>query len=163
MFTHKKAQIEMIGLAIIVILLALGMFFVAKFSLSSDTGNEVQQGRQQQISSQFLNTLMSTSAGCTGSAATFTALLQEYGSEATNLNCEGGLETYFRTSVKQIFNQTLDVWQYRYNLTVTFPPQANKEPISEGPGCTRYDNSKTQYFFIPTDYSKSIVLELKLC
>ena len=163
MFTHKKAQVEMIGLAIIVILLALGMFFVAKFSLSSNTGNEVQQGKQQQISTQFLNTLMSTDAGCPGSSATFTALLQEYVSESTNLECPGGLEAYFRTSVKQIFNQTLDLWQYRYNLTVTFPTEANKESISEGPGCTKYDNSKTQQFFIPTDYKRSIILELRLC
>lgn len=61
---NKKAQFELIGLAIVVMLVTLGMFMVIKMqALKQPERIETEYG-QKQLASNFLNTLLSTNTDC---------------------------------------------------------------------------------------------------
>src|SRR5689334_16661432 len=141
MFTTKKAQMEIMGLAVIVILLALGMFFLTKFTLLSEKSNTPQIAQQKQFASNFLNTYLNTNAGCEDSSATFAKLIDDIETpEFSLLSCDdGSLRDYLVTSTSTLLNQTLSVWGpeggYKYEFIVQFPTAANVEDIVISHNC----------------------------
>lgn len=146
---------EMIGLAVIVILLALGMFFVTKFSLSRPTTiSQTQSFQQQEVASRFVNTLLNTNANCSGSA-TFSNLLEEIARPGTYiLSCptSDSIEKYFNESVKYLLNQSVDIWAYKYDFTVRFPPMAGYGVIDINRNCTSdLEKDAAPPFVIPAE------------
>jgi len=154
---------EMMGLAVIVILLALGMFFILRFTILQDPSIATQTFQQRQIASTFVSTLLSSNAGCSGST-TFAKLIEDIPDEQLSLlNCGNGelLSTYYQNEVDYILNQTLSTWGYAYNLTVLFPSSANKDPISVSQNCPTLQE-ETKIFPILSDYGTIRVL-MKIC
>lgn len=164
----RKAQMEIMGLAVIVILLAVGLFFVAKFTLLKEKPSEEQQYQQSQIGSAFISTLLNSNAGCTGSSASFTKLIQEMAQpQYSTMICgtSGDLKTYFTESVTKIMENTMDVWNYKYRFSVIYPNSApiDQKEIAIDKGCadsTGSEESKTYY--IPSDYGTIRVI-MKIC
>ena len=60
---NQKGQVEMIGLVVIVILITLGMLFMAKFSLTDDSSKKKVIAREF-LASSAMGALMKTSAVC---------------------------------------------------------------------------------------------------
>ncbi len=153
---------EIMGLAVIVILLAVGMFFVAKFSLSKGKQAEEVTFQQRQIATGFVNTLLTTDAGCANSNANFARLIEELiEPEYSTLVCgTDTLEEYFISSVEDILNNTLDVWGYKYKLSIVFPERSN---IMIEKGCEGTTQEEAAPIFpIPTDYGVIRVV-MKIC
>jgi hypothetical protein len=156
---------EIMGLAVIVILLAVGMFFVAKFSLLKERPSEVQSFQQSQIASTFVSTLLSTNAGCASSTATFTKLIEDLVQpQYSLLQCGSGeLQPYFEDSVRQILSETLDVWGYAYQFAVIFPPGAtDAENIVIEKDCQTTQQEETKTYYVPSDLG-TIRVQMKLC
>lgn len=152
------------GLAVIVILLAIAMFFVAKFAMPKQVTEE-KQFQQRQAATGFVNTLLAANADCPGSSANFAKLIEEMTApEYSTLSCAVD-ETHLKTSIKAILDETLKVWGYRYNLTIEFPDEADTSPgiISIEDGCAgALQEEAAPPFPIPTDYG-NIMVVMKIC
>jgi hypothetical protein len=120
-----KAQMEILGLAVIVVLVLLGMFFLTKFTLFEQPQSQTQSVQRSQIATNFVSTLLNSKANCSNSA-TFIDLIDDLEEPTySSLECGGmtsdGLVNYFNETVSSILNQTLGKWGYLYEFTVIFP------------------------------------------
>jgi hypothetical protein len=158
----RKAQMEIMGLAVIVIFLALGMFFVAKFMLKPDSTSQTQSFQQAQLATNFVNTLLATKANCSGTIINFNTILEEIPNEDfTRYKCgDGKLSEYFNTSVRYILNQTLEEWRYYYEMNVIFP--GGVDPIKIEYGCLPTMQNDYKLYPLPSDYGV-IKVEMKIC
>ncbi|MCK5107831.1 MAG: hypothetical protein KAQ83_03830 [Nanoarchaeota archaeon] len=72
---HKKAQTEILGLAIIVVFIAIGMLFVIKFSLNKSDEGPREQFINSELASNILNSMIDTHTSCRN--LDFSALLKD--------------------------------------------------------------------------------------
>lgn len=154
----RKSQTEIIGLAIVVVLLIIGMTFVIRFILAKEPIDYKKQFTQAEIASNMLNTFLKTaSKDCNG--LTMTELLQDCG-HSKSIFCQNGLVScdYAEEAAMEIFNNTLDAW----NLDYEFKAFQNEEnPIfTLGSPCPASKKSKT--FPIPTG-SGALFAKLDVC
>jgi hypothetical protein len=156
---------EMMGLAVIVILLALGMFFVARFALLKEKPSEAQTFQQSQIATSFVSTLLSSDAGC-DTPASYTKLIEDMSEpQFSLLDCgPDGLVEHFNQSVYLILNRTLDIWDYSYQLAIRYPLAAKDSPglLTFSKGCERPLQEETKTYYIPSDFG-TITIQMKLC
>ena len=158
----------MMGLAVIVILLALGIFFVTKFTVLNQEPSLAQSSQRKSIAIGFVNTLLSSDANC-GTSATFSDLIEAMADpENTLFRCKGeDLNTHFDESIKSILDNTLEKWNKDYEFTVIFPPQVSKDVKDI---LIRSDLCKTtrkrdagSIFPIKTDFGADIRVQMKIC
>ena len=154
----KKSQTEIIGLAIVVVLLIIGMTFVIRFMLAKEPVDYKKQFTQAEIASNMLNTfLKSSSKDCNG--LTMTELLQDCG-HSKNIFCQDGKVScnYAEEAAREVFNNTLDAWNLDYELKAF---QQEESPIfTLGTACPASKKSKT--FPIPTG-SGALFVKLDVC
>lgn len=110
----KKAQMEMLGLAIFVVLLVLGFAFVAKLWLLKNPVEHRQSFIRSQLSSNMINTLIKTSTTC--SQLSMTELLQDC-AQAKSISCGSKSSCEFvKDTSKEIFGKSLDKWKMTYKF-----------------------------------------------
>ena len=116
----KKAQMEIMGLAIIVVLVALAMLFVVRFVVLKSPTEIKKTFTYTQLSANTLNTLLKTTTGCKGQDVT--QLLQDCAA-SENIICEDGNSScYFvNKTINGILEQTLVKWnkEFVFNATLT--------------------------------------------
>ena len=154
----KKAQTEIIGLAIVVILLIIGMTFVIRFMLSNESADYKKQFTQAEIASNMLNTFLKlNSKDC--NSLTMTELLQDC-AQSKSIFCENGKVScdYVKESAESVFGQTLNQWNVDYELKAFLQ---EKNPIfTLGKICPASKKSKT--FPLPTG-SGTLFVKLDVC
>ena len=154
----KKAQTEIIGLAIVVVLLIIGMTFVIRFMLSKEPVDYKKQFTQAEIASNMINTfLKSNSKDC--NQLTMTELLQDC-SQTKSIFCENGKVScnYVKETAALIFDQTLEQWSVEYEFKAFL--QENKPIFTLGNVCPGSKKSKT--FPLPTS-SGTLFVKLDVC
>src|SRR3989338_9514757 len=107
----RKSQTEIIGLAIVVVLLIIGMTFVIRFMLAKEPVDYKKQFTQAEIASNMLNTILkTTSKDC--NELTMTQLLQDCG-HSKSIFCENGQVScdYAEETAREVFSNTLDAWR----------------------------------------------------
>ncbi|MCH8004192.1 MAG: hypothetical protein IH934_06200 [Nanoarchaeota archaeon] len=150
----KKAQTEIMGLAIIVILIMIGMFFVISF-LTVDTIDYKKQFTQAELASNMLNTFLRTTSDCNGFS--MTELLQDCNQDKSII-CYGESSCdYVSSTAQQIFMETLEKWNVDYEFKVF-----NDENTLFTLGKTCINNKKSKLFPIPTD-SGILFVKLDVC
>ena len=154
----RKSQTEIIGLAIIVVLMIIGMTFVVRFMLSKEPVDFKKQFTRAEIASNTLNTFLK-SAGRDCNGLTMTELLQDCG-HSQSILCQNGEVScdYAKEAATEILNNTLDLWNIDYELKAF---QQEEAPIfTLGNPCPASKKSKT--FPIPTS-SGTMFVKLDLC
>ena len=154
----RKAQTEIMGLAIVVILLVIGMTFVIRFMMSKEPTDYKKQFTYAEIASNTLNTfLKSASKDC--NELTMTELLQDC-SQSKSIFCENGKIScdYVTETAQLVLNQTLEIWNYKYEFLVF--KDKGKPLIQLGSLCPADKKSKT--FPIPTS-SGTVFVKLDVC
>ncbi|MFH2027594.1 MAG: hypothetical protein ABIJ08_00510 [Nanoarchaeota archaeon] len=159
----RKAQMEMLGLALIVILISVGMLFVIKFAILDQVPDHKQQYTESELASNFISTLLqTTNPGCRG--LRYTELLQDVAEKSPfgpYMMCVPGYDTktYLITNITAILNRTFDSRKITYNLSLIKNNQFNITP-SFGKGCR---GSKTQKeFAVPVGASGAETLFIKM-
>ena len=150
----KNAQIEMMGLVVIVILVAIGLYIVISIVLSPKIVDEPIV--ENQLAQNFVNTLVKTDTAC---GYSMRELVQDC--RITNtLNCVGMTSCeYMNSTIASILNQTLDSFGYSYNFSSA---QLGIEHI--GKNCTSAKQRGTQGFAYVTLYGAGDVLfTLDIC
>ena len=121
---------EIMGLAVIVILLTLGIFFVTKFTVLRQQSAPQKTFQFSQVTTGFVSTLLNTNAGCGGSTTLGKVLSEIPTQDISFIDCGKPLYQYFNETTSYLLNQTLDKWYYAYEFSAIFPKGAT---INNGP------------------------------
>ena len=134
---YNRSQMEIFGLVIIVILLAIGLLF-AIIILTKTPTREVQRVKESVQAANFLNTMMgTTSISCAKRSARELlqncALATEEWVGATL--CENGQSTceLFQGMVSTMLNQTLGKWGKNYRFYINGTQAVERIKIESGP------------------------------
>lgn len=162
----KKAQQEMIGLAIIVTLLAVGLLMFVKFTVLSPQTTTYATVQSSELANNFLSALLNSNAGCSGSSlSTFEDLINKVEIGEQNFYCNNQAPTeYLNESIRTILNKTLYDWNYKYMLLIPFnnTGTASSTPMVFNNSCDTL-NKKVGYQPIITDEGKTMVINLTIC
>ena len=157
----KKGQAEMMGLAVIIVLISIAMVFVLKFGILDKPENTKQQFTQSQMASNFINTLIDTSTDCKG------LQIKELFQDVTkNLGGTGHImcdtsrnsKLYLNDTLDSIFSDTLEKWRVAYHFDAT--TNGGTKVYARGTACS--GGRKSEQFPIPVDPGGGSVLYLTL-
>jgi len=158
---NKKAQMEMIGLVVIVILITLGMLFLAQFALKEKPDKKVFTRKGLAYSS--MSAVLKTTVECGGPVQIGEKLIEACAvSKGTagqsQLSCLAGRDScrFVEEIIKELLKSTLGAWGKRYEFTskLLIPNQADPEPlfsVSEKGGCQLRERDTSGLFPIKTD------------
>lgn len=119
---QNKSQMEIMGLVIIIILIAIGMLFAVQFMLKKPTGKPTAAVKESILAANFLNALLSTSTDCY--ERNIRELLQDCAltSGATTCTSEGGFPMnscdYVEAQIRYILDNSIDMWNKDYYFTI---------------------------------------------
>lgn len=153
----KKAQMEILGLAIIVVLIILGVLF-GIMVLRKKAPELRQEFEQKTLAVNYINTLLGTTTDCY--KVTFRELIQDCAQGGSMQCSEGNSCIYTRTKFIEILQQTLTKRKQDYVLTLTGPGDVNTITQGSLQKCTGEVKPGIQY--IPTS-SGTVTIKLDLC
>lgn len=110
----KRGQIEIMGLLLIMILVAIGLIFVVKVVFTKKPANQLQTYDAERLTSSFVNVLLQTDTQCT-SDTTFQDLLIDCakmpGAQGTII-CANGQRScpYANETISHILENSIDQW-----------------------------------------------------
>jgi len=84
---NKKAQMEIMGLAVVVVLLVLGMLFAVRFVLFKETPTYRKEYTETQLAANMLNTLLNTNVDSNCSHIAIGELLQDASKINPDITC----------------------------------------------------------------------------
>ena len=154
----KKSQMEILGLAIVVVLILVATTFVVRF-LVLKTPTEYRKGFvSSELASNMLSTFLKTAAEeC--SQLTMTELLQDC-AQARGIVCDNNQDSchFVESTAKKIFEKTLDKWNMNYEfLSYT---DVNAPFVKLGKPCRA--EKKSKLFPIPIS-SATMYVKLDIC
>jgi len=128
----KRGQMEIMGLAIIVILVSLAMLFAVQWMLNPSTAT-VQKTKQSVLAASLLTTMVGTTTDCNkrtvGELLGDCALTQGATKCADMTSCD-----YVRGVMGSIFNATMKKWKLNYYFHIT--GASSVEDMKFGSGST---------------------------
>lgn len=158
---NKKAQIEIMGLLVIVILVSLVIFFALSFNLKNAV-NEApvkQDFKDAQTTGNFGTTLLETTTNCSRSIRDLLsdcAFTQEVICSGQN-SCELANNT-----MNMILEETLDKWNYNYTLQISSDTKTVTNFNKTGCDASKTNRITTDITPFGTTFS-SMKLTLRIC
>lgn len=159
--SKKKSQMEIMGLAIVVILISLSLIFVVRFVVLKKPTDFKKAFTQTELASNTLNTfLKTTSKDCSG--LSMTELLQDC-AQGSSITCGGNMKSciYVNQTAKEIFTNTLDSWNVEYYFSV-YQDESNPRFTLPEPGKPCAGAKKSKLFAIPTA-GATLFVKLDIC
>ena len=155
----KKGQTEILGLAIVVVLVLVATTFVIRFLVNKSPADYRKNFVAEQLASNMVGTLIRTTTDC--SKLTVTELLQDC-SQSGTISCSNKNSCEFvEDTAKFIFSQTLDKWNYKYEFKAYYASDSNQLLMHRiGQQCKGDKEQGT--FSIPTN-TGNINVELNIC
>ena len=141
----KKGQMEIIGLAVVVVIILVAAVFVVRFGFNKPT-NYRADFLSSEIASNILNTFLKTNAkDCsqlTISQPTMEELLQACAQES-GVVCSTNQDScqYVESTANEVFTKTLDKWKMKYEFLAY--ADANSPLIKLGIKCSGEKDSST--------------------
>ena len=154
---NKKNQVEIMGLVIIVILLAVAMIFVIQFTITGRP-ETIKTYTHEQIAEHMRTAVLQTTTSCYD--LTILELLKRYAREDMGTCINGqDYKTFVKSEIEYLFNETLDKWQKSYNFTVDIPDYDN---FGQSSGLCKGERSAAQPLPINVD-GKLMIIKLYIC
>ncbi|MFA6073074.1 MAG: hypothetical protein WC758_03105 [Candidatus Woesearchaeota archaeon] len=157
---QKKAQMETMGLLVVVILISIILFFALSFSMKSkDTTNTKKEFKETQAISNFGTAMLETTGPCDWTIRellTDCAFTKEINCDGVN-SCDAA-----KSMMTMILNVSLNEWGYKYNLSID---TSTKNVFSESTGCNSVgerSNSNTETTPFGTTHG-SMVMKIITC
>ena len=114
----KLGQMEIMGLAIVFVLVMLGVLFAIRFVITPQKSEFKKSFQETQLTSNMLSALKQTESGCSGT--TITQLIQDCASRQSIL-CQNGMKScqwLSEVAFPSIFSATLEKWHRSYYFEV---------------------------------------------
>lgn len=150
---NKKSQMEIMGLAIVVVLLVLGMLFAIKFVLFKTPEDFRAEYTNTQLAANMLNTILNTNTNC--SDISVSELLQDASRSYPNIECYGGnSQAYVNNTINLILTQALNSSKKIYYFKANVP---DKVVVRLG---TEYTNKvrERKTHFLATDVGTMTII-----
>ena len=153
---------EIMGLAIVIILIIMGLLFVIRFVMVRKPAEFKSEFTQTQLTSNTINTFLgTTSRDCNGLKMTELLLdcaqSQTIVCENNKVSCE-----YVKNAAIEIFGSTLDSWNKNYHFTTYKKLTPTIFEMELGNVCTGSKKSKT--YPISTDIpGNPLIIKLDIC
>lgn len=129
---NKLGQMEIMGLVIIVILVAIGMLFAIQFLINKPAGRETSAVKESTMAANFLNTMLSTTTDCY--ERNVRELLQDCALTGGSVNCMGQSSCdYVNDQIRLMLDNTLQAWNKNYYFSIQGADSVSK--ISFGEQC----------------------------
>ena len=180
----KKAQTEMLGIAIVVILISIGILFIVSNAMkSSSAKNQKTEFSERQLATNILASILSTSTECQNDRVS--TLMIDCGSGDTGRLCGGenvsGVAIgwtdqpciYLKDVITVMLNETLGKWKKKYQFLAYADTthilininnsDINQECLSgQGTGL-RYIQTDSYYLPLYLTTGGTMTVELSLC
>lgn len=167
----KKAQIEIMGFVMIVILVTIGMFFMVSLRQPSNGNDPVVVYGDEKLASNFLITLLETNVATQGDEE---IKLHDIAIDCIRDKDEDLTKKYsfkscdvLETAITTIFEQTLDLWGYGYEYTFVYAPTKEEKnkvlEISKGDCTGEISAPGVQPISLYRIARGTAVMELRLC
>jgi len=131
----NKAQMEIMGLVVIVVLVTLGFFFYIIFTAGKNNSSIKKDFEDDQLASNFVISFLKTDVGCKD--YTIETLIQDCAGPSQNIECGGITSCDLIETLSQVYiNNTLKKWGKDYNLTIEMPGSPVKESVSYERDCS---------------------------
>ena len=154
----KKGQMEIMGLAIIVILLALAILFVVQFVILRQPTDIKKEFTHEQLAKNTANTMLLTTTRCRDMP--LKDLLEDC-AEGGYIQCPSGNScTYSKDIIEDILADTLEIWNKDYYLTVKVGSEDILLPF--GKPCPGEKTTSHPCCALPTGYGQ-LLLTLDIC
>ena len=171
----KKAQTEMLGIAIVVILVSIGILFIVTNAIrSSGSQSQKTDFSEKQLATNILASILSTSSkadDCQGDR--ISTLMIDCG-KGTGRTCllngnEVDVCEYLNVTIDTLLNATIKVWNKKYQFlaykSLASGVQINSTSRIEQ--CLAGDGTGLQYvqkdsYYLPL-YPETMTVELSLC
>ena len=164
----KRSQAEILGLAVVFILIVVGILFYIKYS-AKEADTSKQEFLESNMASNMLNSVLKTTTQCKDAtvndlvqdcayarAITCTAFSCEYGTcTATSDSC-----TYLSDFIKNAFNRTFDAWgEIHYYFSISNNAGVN---LISPAGIVCSGEKEAEISYIPTR-AGTYTVELSIC
>ncbi len=109
----KKAQVEILGLMIIMVLISLGVLFAVKYVFLAPKSDIKQEFSQKNIAENMLDVMLDTDVQCNSNYISIQNLLIDCKSRGPigSINCAGSYSCNFvERKINSIFQETLIKW-----------------------------------------------------
>ncbi len=153
---RKKAQMELMGIAIVVLLVSLVMIFVVSYTARRRPTEYRKEFAGAELSTNIVKTLLSTNTECLG--LTFNELWQNcvenYGDLTRAIQCNDNRNScqYAEDETEAILNATLDKWMVSYEFKAMWQiDQDTTEIISIGVCPAEFRTKRTKPYPIYTN------------
>ncbi len=163
---NKKAQMEIMGLVIIVALLLLGMFFAMKYLTREP--ETITQASDKQMAIAFLNTLLAKNLyvdDCK-TGIELNELIKDCAKQTqqTKNMCQDGTTTYCEKAsavIQDILVNTFEANKKPYQFEVKLQDSTGPSPISISYDCNG-QNKDPVYYQLPTEQG-TVMIWLSIC
>ncbi len=158
----KRAQMEILGLTIVIILIMLGVLFAIQFVIKKPAPDLRKSFVRTQLASNMLNAMLGTNTECEG--ATITELLQDCATTqtmycTTQAGFSGNSCKYAEAAMGTMFKETVTKWNFDFNFSIQGPAGVSAIRFEKG-DCS--GEKQTKLHPIPTR-SGTVTLRLELC
>lgn len=118
----RKSQMEIMGLAIIFVLVILGVLFAIRFVLKKPDTTLREGYIESRLAYNMVNGIRGVTTGC--KQATIERLVQDCAASML-IKCPGGMNScdYAAQEIDLILNETLEQWGKNYELAFTGHPR----------------------------------------
>lgn len=155
----KKSQMEIMGLAIIIILLSIGMLFAVKFMLKKPSVDTIKTAKESALAANVLNVLLNTNTPC--AHRTIKELLQDCARTGGVIDCGTTKScTFAKEQITTILDATFQQRNKAYQFSITGAPETQKISATNGQ-CTNDKEAKQHP--LPVTPGFDITLKLELC
>ncbi len=153
----RKAQMEIMGLAIIFILVIFGVLFAVRFVITKPQSDVRKEYQQSILAAAMLSGIRGTTSDCKG--VTVEQLLQDCAAEK-KLSCPPNLDSCQKAKnvIEILLRETLYEWKKAYNFSIS-GPSVSAITFANG-DCSGEKEVKTHP--VPTR-AGTITLKLELC
>ena len=152
----KRGQIEMAGLVVIVILITLGMLFMAMFALKGKESKKIFTRKELAYST--MSALMKTTVECGELKLSLQGdvledcVVHPKGSLRGDYSCDGMHSCdFFEVTATRLLNETLVEWKKRYDLQVVLGSRRVLEMVSPYGDCRARERDTSKPFPLETD------------
>ncbi len=153
---QSKGQLEIFGLAIVVILIALAFLFAVQFFLLRPEADAIQPAKEGALAANFLNSVLGVTTDCYGRS--IKELLQDCALSGV-LQCHGDTNAclYSEQEIKKMLDSSLGEWKKSYLFTVKGMP----DELSIGKICSGEKEYKQHPVVVRPGYD--ILVSLEIC
>jgi len=151
----NKGQMEIMGLAIIVILISLAFLFAVQFFLFAPSTDMVRPVKESAVAANFLSSVLGTSTDCYGRS--IKELLQDCALSGI-LQCPGGVNScfYSQQEIGKMLDASLGAWKKSYLFSVGGMP----DDFSIGSQCSGEKEYKQYPVVVRPGYDIMVTLEI---